>query len=140
MAAEQIQRQQQEIFDQFLKKYDCWIIPVTPVLPFPHDQTQSPIPYLIKTEEGIIVKKHMAYWKSIGFATPISVLGNPVVTLPFAMVPIREGVSVPVALQIVGRRNREQELLSICERFESIFADCIQEPDILRALSTHTKL
>lgn len=45
------------------------------------------------------------------FTTPVSLIGHPVVTIPIGL--DRNGL--PIGIQIVGRMNKESELISIAE-------------------------
>jgi amidase len=117
--------EQQKVLKRLLDEYDCWVIPVTPVLPFAHNPTKQPIEYEVEPGK----KKTMSYWKSIALCTPVTVLGVPVVTLPFGMIQYNNS-SVPVAVQVIGRWKNEQELLSVCERLEAILSHQVHPPKL----------
>ena len=77
-----IQEAHQLLQEHIFSKFDVWIMPTTPVPPFPHNPKHTPLQFL--NEHGNT--ECMSYWKVISYCTPISTLGNPVVTLPMGMI------------------------------------------------------
>jgi amidase len=107
------------VVDEMMKEYDVWILPCCAVLPFPHNPTKAPV----KIQHATL--KEIKYWKVMGYTTLISLIGNPVVTLPVAMID-----GLPVGVQIVGKRNKDEDLLAICKLLEPVFAKYITKPPI----------
>jgi len=96
---------------QLLETYDALILPVSGVAAFPHIHP-------IKERGG--VRTYDAEFQTLAgplpyldaltyFTVPTSLLGWPIVTLPFAI----DSNGVPMGFQLVGKPNEEANLLSI---------------------------
>eukprot|EP00053_Salpingoeca_punica_P012726 m.114242 g.114242 ORF g.114242 m.114242 type:complete len:505 (+) comp16022_c5_seq1:303-1817(+) len=94
------------------KDHACWIHPVASVLPYKHNPERNPIPLLLNGKEATI-----PYWPAnLGYVTPITVTGHPVVTFPFGLVD-----GLPIGGQIVGHINGDEQLLSECRYLEYVW-------------------
>ncbi|RMG36107.1 MAG: amidase [Methanobacteriota archaeon] len=86
-------------FDQFLEPYDFWILPVSPTLPYPHNLEHSPIE---------INGRPVKYWKAtISYTSFLSYSGLPILTIPIGLVN-----NLPVGVQIVGKRWKDEKLIA----------------------------
>jgi len=92
-------------FQQFLQKYEYFILPTTQVPPF--DVTT---PYLTEIA-GVKMTSYIDWMKSCWY---ISATGNPAASVPCGFTP--EGL--PVGLQIVGRDKQDFSVLQIAHAFE----------------------
>jgi len=92
-----------DIVDAFLENEGLvgLIAPVCAILPHEHNFDHQP--FLVNGVE-------VGYWRALtGYVAPFSVTGNPVVTLRLGFVGGR-----PLGIQVVGRRNCDEELLRVC--------------------------
>ncbi|MHA2170304.1 MAG: amidase [Candidatus Kariarchaeaceae archaeon] len=111
LEAKRIRDQVRILLHQFLNNYDVWIIPTVAVLPFPHNFDHSHL-----SINGISV----SYWKALlGYTIPFSLTGNPVVTLPLGFID-----GLPVGVQVIGKRWKDEKLVSICRFLEQNLAIC----------------
>src|SRR5690606_33967639 len=117
-----------------LEKYDAWLIPVSPLLPYKHNEKHDPIEYEIYNEKGEIQKAIPPYWKQIALCTPITTTGHPVVTLPIGM-----ANHLPIGIQVIGRFQDDESLLAISAVLEEILMEPIDEPQLL-AYDSKSKL
>jgi amidase len=96
--------------DRFLSEWDAWLCPVAPISAFPHCPPGTPIDI-----DGI---PH-PYLRAIGaYTTTFNLTGHPVVVLPIAQ--SRDGL--PIGVQVVGRRWRDMELLTVAQRLVEVTA------------------
>lgn len=97
--------------EQFLGSWDVWMCPVTPSVAFPHQQ-----PRKFGKPPTIMVDDHpLSYLEgTISMVTPFSLTGSPVVTMPVGVIN-----GLPVGVQIVGKRWRDEALLDNCMVIES---------------------
>ena len=102
---------------EFLENYDALVLPVSQVLPFPVEIEW------IKNINGIPMKNYIEWMNSCSFITLTS---HPAISLPCGFT----NSSLPVGMQIVGRFQKEQELLSLSHTFESIFQVSSKRPPI----------
>jgi len=89
--------------DSFMDAYDAIVTPATATCAFPLRQR----PTLV---DGRRVSE---LWGAVPFTSPFNVSGQPAAALPCGMIG-----ALPVALQVVTRRNHEQLLLDLCEDLE----------------------
>ncbi|MGF1710215.1 amidase [Vibrio kagoshimensis] len=97
----------------FFKNIDAWILPVTCCTAFKHMTPTSEHGPSRDYREPIMVNGlEVNYFDALtAFTTPVSLIGHPVVTIPIGL--DRNGL--PIGIQIVGRMNKESELISIAE-------------------------
>lgn len=98
--------------ENFLAEWDAWLCPVAPVVAYPHcrlDGFRKP-PALKVNEQSVPYLE-----ATVSMTTPFSLTGSPVVVLPAG---IEEGL--PVGLQWVGKRWRDESLLDVCARVEAV--------------------
>nr|PNR47186.1 hypothetical protein PHYPA_014306 [Physcomitrium patens] len=101
------QREEEDIVDAFFSetRFAALITPVCAILPHEHNFDHRP--YLVNGKE-------VPYWRALtGYVTPFSVTGNPVVTMPLGVIDGK-----PLGIQVVGRRQQDEELLKICTLLE----------------------
>jgi amidase len=111
------QKQLRHDFEEaFFNDYDIWILPACCTLAFPHNEKRDKIN--IKTSPS--TTKPVSYWKTIAYATPLTVLGNPIVTLPIGNVINENGKSIPIGVQIVGKRGKDQQLLRYAYQLDQV--------------------
>lgn len=98
--------------EQFLDSWDVWLCPVTPSVAFPHQR-----PNRFGKPTTIRVDDHqLSYLEgTISMAVPFSLTGSPVVTLPVDVVN-----GLPVGVQLVGQRWRDEDLLDNCLMIEAV--------------------
>ena len=102
---------------EFLRKREFLILPVSQVPPFP-----------IETEwvgeiEGVEMETYIDWMKSCYY---ISAIGLPAVSVPCGFTP--DGL--PVGLQIVGRQNADFEVLQLAHAFEKATQTWRQHPNV----------
>jgi amidase len=90
---------------QFFERYDCFVLPVTQVLPF---DVNTPYPTAIA---GTPMTSYIDWMRSCWYVTFMS---NPAMSVPAGFTP----GGLPVGLQIVGRHRDEWGLLQIAYAFE----------------------
>jgi amidase len=90
----------------FFERFDCLVLPVSQVPPFPIEQ-----PYVTEIN-GVQLGSYLEWMRSCYW---ISVTCCPSIAVPAGFTP--EGL--PVGLQIVGRPRGERELLSVALAYES---------------------
>lgn len=98
-----------ESFEAFLSGYDAWVLPVSSGPAFTHRR-----PGLLRSPPAIDVDGAPVSYDlaTLGLTAPLSVLGAPVVTLPLTSV----ARSLPIGVQVVGRRWHDRRLLDVAER------------------------
>lgn len=103
--AKEIQIYGRTIMDEFFTSFDAWILPVSPTLAFPHNPDHKPIR---------INKELISYWKAtISYVSWMSLLGNPVLTIPIGIVD-----GLPLGVQVVGKRGKDEDLIQIGKHLE----------------------
>lgn len=107
-----------KVIDNVLESYDIWILPCSAVLPYPHNEKKQPIQ--IKNSKYREIK----YWRSMAYTTTVSLLGNPVLTLPVGMIN-----HLPIGVQVVGKRNDDESLLAVGNILENVFSKYVSPPD-----------
>lgn len=103
--AKEIQIYGRTIMEEFFTSFDAWILPVSPTLAFPHNPDHKPIR---------INKEQISYWKAtISYVSWMSLLGNPVLTIPIGIVD-----GLPLGVQVVGKRGKDEDLIQIGKHLE----------------------
>jgi amidase len=93
--------------DQFLSKYDCWIVPVTATSAFPHNPKHKRIALI---ENG--KRKKIKYLTAThSFTVPFSFSGHPTVVIPIG----RNQDGLPIAIQLIGKSGQDDKLLAAAE-------------------------
>ncbi|MCZ6558601.1 MAG: amidase [SAR324 cluster bacterium] len=102
---------------EFLEDYEYLVLPVNPVAPFPVDQ-----PYVTE----INGQKMETYIDWMRFCYAITITGLPAISVPCGFTP----QGLPVGLQIVGRHNRDFEVLQLAKAFEEATGHGSNRPDL----------
>lgn len=98
--------------EDFLGQWDAWLCPVATTVAYP----QRPLSRLRKPPSILVDQQPLAYFEAtVGMTVPFSLTGSPVVCMPAAVVD-----GLPVGLQWVGRRWRDEELLAVCAVAERV--------------------
>jgi amidase len=120
LAAERIAgavRARSEIFARvaaFLRGFDAWLLPTTQLLPFAHE---------IAYPTQIDGKPLATYIDWVASCYWITVSGHPALTLPAGFAREAPGQRLlPVGLQLVGHYDRDDALLDVAERVETMLA------------------
>ena len=102
------------VVDEFLSSFDCWILPVTLVPAFEHMEASYEKGFVRDYTTDFEFDGHrINYFEALTrFTTPFNLTGHPVVTIPVAK---DEETGVPIGVQLVGKRNKEDELLATAE-------------------------
>lgn len=94
--------------EQFLARFDAWMLPVSPTAAFPHMRSGKPL---------VINGVKVAYTTAVGaYSAPFNLTGNPAVVVPAGQTP--DGM--PVGVQLVGRRWDDDALLATADRVSRI--------------------
>ena len=94
--------------EAFLADYDAWLCPVAPGPAFTHRQSINPLGPAMDVEGQPI-----PYWLwGASYTAMFSLTGNPVIVIPVSQ---SEG-GLPIGIQLVGKRRRDLELLTIAEQ------------------------
>ena len=104
-------------FQEFLRPYEYFVLPVTQVPPFDVSQ-----PYVTGID-GVEMTSYIDWMKSCYY---ISVTGNPAISVPCGFTP--EGL--PVGLQIVGRHQDEWSVLQAAHAFEQATRVGLRRPEL----------
>lgn len=108
-------RREQLMFalDRFLQDYDFLLCPVAAVTAYPAFPLRKgrPLPELSVGNARVLYLE-----AALGWTTPFSLTGHPVLTLP---VGVFDGL--PVGLQVVGRRFGDEVLLAVGQRLQALF-------------------
>lgn len=96
------------IMEKFLDNWDAWLCPVCPITAFAHTWTGKPLEVDEQKLSYVMV--------GCAYTAIFNLTGNPVVVLPVAQ--SQEGL--PIGIQVVGRRWRDMELLSIAEKLAEV--------------------
>jgi amidase len=106
--------------EQFLDSWDLWLCPVAPTTAYPH----RPVSKYGKPPTILVDEHPLAYFDgTISMTTPFSLTGNPVLSIPVAVV---EGL--PVGLQVIGKRWCDEALLARCEQIEQMLGGYCRPP------------
>jgi Asp-tRNA(Asn)/Glu-tRNA(Gln) amidotransferase A subunit family amidase len=90
---------------RFFERYDALLLPTEAVAPFPVEQG-------FPTEINGIPLDNPIHWFALAYA--ITVVGHPAMSVPAGFT--RQGL--PVGMQIVGRRRREDQVIRAAAAFE----------------------
>jgi amidase len=99
-----------KLVDEWTKvfaKYDAVCCPCSPVAPFPVEQNYP---------EVIAGKKMTTYIDWVAATFLVTMAGLPAISVPAGLDPNR----LPVGLQIVGRRHREEQVLALAAKVEKM--------------------
>ncbi|MCZ6474615.1 MAG: amidase [SAR324 cluster bacterium] len=103
---------------EFLEDYEYLVLPCNPIPPFPVEQ---------KTVTEIGGVKMATYVDAGALRHVITIVGNPAISVPCGFTP--EGL--PVGLQIVGRHQKDFELLQIAHAFEQATQFHLRRPPVV---------
>ena len=92
--------------DQSLEPWDAWITPVASTSAFTHRPDWSPVDV-----DGVSYPHAVA---NGAYLMPFNLSGHPAVVIPMG----HTQAGLPIGMQIVGKRWREMELLSIAEKID----------------------
>jgi len=96
------------VMERFLENWDAWLCPVCPRTAFAHTWTGRPLEVDEQKLSYVMV--------GCAYTAIFNLTGNPVVVLPVTQ--SQEGL--PIGIQVVGRRWRDMELLSIAEKLAEV--------------------
>lgn len=100
-------------FDAFLESHDALLLPVSSVAVFRHrkpSNRQGPVRNY--DEPFDIGGNQINYLDALtGFTTPVSLVGNPVVTIPLGL----DHLGLPVGAQLIGKTGCESALLALAQ-------------------------
>ncbi|MEQ1596834.1 MAG: amidase [Casimicrobium sp.] len=97
--------------EQFLDSWDVWLCPATPGVAFPHQNPRK----FGQPPTIMVDDQPLSYLDgTMSMVAPFSLTGSPVVTLPIGVVR-----GLPVGVQVVGKRWRDEALLDCCTVIES---------------------
>ena len=105
--------------DKELEKWDVWLCPVAMTAAFTHRAKGAAIEV-----DGRKVPYQMA---NGAYLVPFNLTGHPVVVIPIGFTSDR----LPIGMQIVGKRWKEMELLSIAGKLDEIIGG-FRIPDLLK--------
>ncbi len=105
-------------FDAETSKFDAILLPVCRLQPFEHKIPTSEWNGIRDYAQPFrIDDAEIGYLDALtAFTVPISLMGNPVVTIPIGL----DTNGIPVGAQLVGKRGGEWELLAIAKSLEAI--------------------
>ncbi len=105
---------------EFLSDWDAWICPVAAGSAFTHRQMMSILGSPLEVDN-----QKLPYWVwGISYTAVFNLTGNPVVAMPFGQT--KEGL--PIGVQVVGRRWRDMELLSVAQKLTEVTGVCQRPP------------
>jgi amidase len=105
---------------EFLSDWDAWICPVAAGSAFTHRQMMSILGSPLEVDN-----QKLPYWVwGISYTAVFNLTGNPVVAMPFGQT--KEGL--PIGVQVVGRRWRDMELLSVAHKLTEVTGVCQRPP------------
>lgn len=101
------------VMEQFISDWDAWLCPVAPGPAFTHRQMRNPL-----LGRPLEVDDHkLPYWVwSITYTAVFNLTGHPAVVLPIA----RSQTGLPIGVQLVGRRWRDMQLLTLAEKLVEV--------------------
>jgi amidase len=108
----------------FLSRWDVWLCPVTCGAAFPHFPLRGDFNSAFQT---LKVDEQTVPYLVWGLThTPIfNITGNPVVTLPVG----KTQAGLPIGIQVIGKRGRDQELLAIAQSLMEISGEYQRPPN-----------
>ena len=99
------------LIDRAIESFDAWICPVAATPAFTHRKPGRAI------EVG---DRRLSYFLATGgYTTPFNLSGHPVVVLPAG----RSDEGLPIGVQLVGKRWRDEQLLSAAESIDAVIGD-----------------
>jgi amidase len=102
--------------DDVFRRFDAWLCPVTATPAFTHRKTGQPLD---------VDGSRVSYFLAVGgFTSTFNVSGNPVVVLPAG----RSKEGLPIGLQVVGQRWRDERLLGIAGSLDDLIGDLRTPP------------
>lgn len=102
-------------------RYDLLLLPTLPILPFPA--------HLTGPEEGFAAPGSAIPWaRWTPFTYPFNLSGNPAASLPCGW----SEEELPIALQVVGPRHADGEVLQFCAAVEALLPWAHRLPPLLR--------
>ena len=101
--------------DRLLEPWDAWLTPVAATAPFTHRAAWSAIDV-----DGVAYPHAIA---NGAYTMPFNLSGHPVVVIPIG----QTQTGLPIGMQIVGKRWREMELLTIAHTIDEAI-DAFQHP------------
>lgn len=104
--------------DAALEPWDVWIVPVAATSAFTHRPAWSAV--------DIDGRSYPHAVANGAYTIPFNLSGHPVVVIPIS----RTQAGLPIGLQIIGKRWREIELLSIVQVIDNIIGDLQYPPEI----------
>lgn len=105
-------------FDKLFVEYDAILLPVARVATFRHRVPTSDKNGVRDYGEPFNIDGHeVGYFDALtDFATPVSLVGNPVVTIPLGI----DDRGLPTGAQIVGRRGEDWRLLQLAKKLSML--------------------
>lgn len=113
-------------FDAEFGEFDALLLPVCAVGAFEHRVPDSERNGVRDYVQGFEVGKHnLSYLDALTcFTTPVSLIGNPVVTLPVGL----DERGLPMGAQLVGKCGQEWALLETARKLSAVIADLPRPP------------
>lgn len=110
--------------EEFLSQWDAWLCPVACGSAFPHLPTSGIFDSAFQT---LSVDQQTVPYLVWGLThSPIfNLTGHPVVTLPVG----KTQAGLPIGIQVIGRRGRDQELLAIAQSLIEVTGGYQKPPD-----------
>lgn len=101
--------------ERFLSARDAWICPVASIPAPPHAELKNFMEVMMADIEvdGVKAPYDVA---TFGYASIFNLTGSPVVTIPIGLT--KDGL--PLGIQVVGRRWRDEQLLDVAEKISGI--------------------
>ena len=102
-----------QIIDDIIGENDVWILPTCPAgLAFDLNPNKGRID--IEQENGDM--KATSYWPSVlTYVLPFTISGHPIVTMPIGKIG-----DLPLGVQVIGKRDGDDELLNVCRVLEDL--------------------
>jgi amidase len=110
--------------ERFLSGRDAWLCPVASIAAPPHEELKNFMEVMMAEVDvdGVKTPYDVA---TFGYASIFNLTGCPVVTLPAGFT--KDGL--PVGLQIVGKRWRDEQLLDVAEAISGIISTFRPPPE-----------
>lgn len=103
--------------DQMMAEYDVLLAPVTATAAFPHKSPLKTVGQQAIYDDILVDDTKVSYSvANMGYTTPFSLTGNPVIVIPIG----RTAKGLPLGIQVVGRRMHEHDLLE----YAGIISQC----------------
>ncbi len=116
----------QQAFDDEFGDVDAVLLPVCAVGAFEHRKPASDRNGVRDYAEGFeIGNRNVSYLDALTcFTTPVSLIGNPVVTLPLGL----DDRGMPIGAQLVGKRGQEWALLDMAGKLSATIPELPRPP------------